>query len=158
MSKTIQLMQRIAPALVLALVTATAQAQAVFRSVMPDGKIVYGNKPEPGAKESKQVNLVPLNISAPTPGSGGPAPAPAPTAENNAEIATAKQDLDAAQRALAAGREQQEGDRIGVAKGGGATSRLADSYYQRVKALEDAVAAAQAQFEAAQRNASNSPK
>jgi hypothetical protein len=153
-----QSMRSIPLLLVLALFVTAAHAQAVFRSVMPDGKIVYGDKPAPGAKESKQVNLVPLNISTPTQPSQGGADAPPPggnNASNNAEVAAAQRNLEAAQKALAAGSEQQEGDRIGVAKGGGASSRLTDAYLQRVKALEDAVAAAQQQLDAAQRNAAH---
>ena len=140
--------------LALALGAPAAYAQPVYRSVMPDGKIVYGDKPAPGAKESKQVNLAPLNISTPTPAAdAGPSSNPADTAGNNPEVAAARQRLEAAQKALNDGREQREGDRIGVAKGGGASSRLSDTYLERVKALEDAAAAAQQQLEEAQRNA-----
>jgi hypothetical protein len=151
-----RLIQRIFFLLTLALMATAVQAQAVFRSVMPDGKVVYGDKPAPGAKESKQVNLAPLNISTPAPGS---TPAPpdtlAPAGNNNsADVATAQQNLEAARRALEAGRELREGDRIGIASKGGATnSRLSDSYLNRVKQLEDAVAAAQSQLEEAQRAA-----
>ena len=159
--RLIPLVRGIPLLLVLAFSATTAHAQGVFRSVMPDGKIVYGDKPAPGAKESKQVNLAPLNISTPTQGSqgspdagaGAGAGAAAP-GNNNAEVAAARQNLAEAQKALDAGREQREGDRIGVAKGGGASSRLSEGYLQRVKALEDAVAAAQKQLEDAQRAAS----
>jgi hypothetical protein len=143
--------------LALALAAPAAHAQGMYRSVMPDGKIVYGDKPAPGAKESKKLNLAPLNIATPpqAPDTVQPVnPADGTTGNNaNAEVAAAKQRLEAAQKALNEGREQREGDRIGVAKGGGATSRLSDTYLDRVKALEDAVAAAQQQLEAAQRNA-----
>jgi hypothetical protein len=141
--------------LALALCSAAAQAQGMYRSVMPDGKIVYGDKPAPGAKESKKLNLAPLNIATPPPAPDtvqSTNPADTAPVDKNAEVAAARQRLEAAQKALNEGREQREGDRIGVAKGGGATSRLSDSYLQRVKALEDAVAAAQQQLEAAQRN------
>jgi len=136
----------------LALFSTTAHAQAVFRSVMPDGKIVYGDAPAPGAKEAKPVNLPPPNIATPgqSSGSASPADGAAPAGNNAAEIAAARQNLDAAQKALAAGREQREGDRIGTATGG---SRLTDDYVQRVKALEDGVTAAQNQLDTAQRNA-----
>ena len=155
--RLIPLVRGIPLLLVLAFSATTAHAQGVFRSVMPDGKIVYGDKPAPGAKESKQVNLAPLNISTPTQGSQGSPDAGAGAAapgNNNAEVAAARQNLAEAQKALDAGREQREGDRVGVAKGGGASSRLSEGYLQRVKALEDAVAAAQKQLEDAQRAAS----
>ena len=80
----------------LALASPAAHAQAVFRSVMPDGKIVYGDKPAPGAKESKQVNLPPPNIAAPTQPSAVPADPNAPAGNNNNEITTARQNLEAA--------------------------------------------------------------
>ena len=57
-----------------ALAAATAQAQGVFRSTMPDGRIIYGDKPAPGAKESKEVTLQP-NIAEP-PKVVAPAPSP----------------------------------------------------------------------------------
>jgi hypothetical protein len=122
---------------------------------MPDGKIVYGDKPAPGAKESKQVNLPPPNIAAPTQPSAVPADPNAPAGNNNNnEITTARQNLEAAKKALEAGREPQEGERTGiVSKGGGARSQLNETYYQRIKSLEDAVTAAQNQLDAAQRNA-----
>jgi hypothetical protein len=124
---------------------------------MPDGKIVYSDKPPPGAKESKKLNLAPLNIATPQQAPDTPqtaAPADAPAIDKNAELAAARQKLEAAQKALTEGREQREGDRIGVAKGSGATSRPSESYLERVKALEDGVAAAQNELNAAQRNAS----
>ena len=142
--------------LVLALASPAALAQGMFRSVMPDGKIVYGDKPAPGASESKKLNLAPLNIASPP---SAPDTAQQPTnpadgsqpGNNSAEVAAAKQRLEAAQKALNDGREQREGDRVGVAKGGAGTSRLSESYLDRVKALEDAVTAAQQQLDAAQR-------
>lgn len=151
-------MQRIIPLLLMFALAPAAHAQAMFRSVMPDGKIVYGDKPAPGAKESKQVNLAPLNIAAPIAGTPAPGEVPPPPAANsnanNAEVAAARLNLEAAQKALDAGREQRDGDRVGIARAGGTGgSRPSDEYLQRVKSLEDAVAAAQAQLDSAQRNA-----
>jgi hypothetical protein len=125
----------------------------MYRSVMPDGKIVYSDKPAPGAKESKKVNLAPLNISTPqqAPDTAQTQPGGAAPTDKSAELAAARQKLDAAQKALEAGREQREGDRIGVAKGGSASSRPSESYLERVKQLEDSVAAAQKEVDEAQR-------
>lgn len=142
--------------LALALVAPAVHAQGMYRSVMPDGKIVYGDKPAPGAKESKQLNLAPLNIATPRPAPDTvhtSNPADTTPVDKNAEVNAARQRLEAAQKALNEGREQREGDRIGVAKGGGGTSRLSEQYLDRVKALEDAVATAQQQLDSAQRNA-----
>ena len=141
----------------LALAPRPVLAQAVFRSVMPDGKIIYGDKPAPGAKESKQVNLPPPNISSPAQPSAGaasPRDAPAPEGNNNADVENARRNLEAAKKALEEGREPRDGERTGVARkpGGAANSQLNESYYQRVKSLEDAVTAAQNELDAAQRN------
>ena len=136
--------------------TTAACAQPMFRSVMPDGKIVYGDKPTPGAKESKQLNLPPLNVSTPRPAQApaGAADAAPAAGGANPEVATARQNLDAAKKALEAGREPLPGERSSFAnKGGGTNSRLNETYTQRIKSLEDAVTAAQTQFEEAQRNA-----
>ena len=131
---------------------------ATYRSVMPDGKIIYGDKPAPGAKESKKLNLAPLNISTPQPAPDNSAAAEKATANatrdaRDAQIAEAKQKLDAAKRALEAGREIREGDRIGLAKGSGGTSRPSEQYTERVKQLEDAVANAQRELDDLQRDA-----
>ena len=132
-----------------------AHAQAVFRSLMPDGKIIYGDKPAPGAKESKQVNLPPANISTSppsqtiTPISPNAATVPGATKPGDSVVA-AREKLEAAKKALAAGRDPQEGERIGT-KGG--NSRTTEQYADRVKSLEDAVSSAQRQLDDAQRNA-----
>lgn len=127
-----------------ALAAATAQAQGVYRSIMPDGRIVYGDKPAPGAKESKPVVLQKPNISTPTPPSTSE-----PSAQQkdlntiDADVKNAQEELDRARSALAASAEPQEGERIGTKSG---ASRLNDAYSQRIKSLEDAVAAAQARL------------
>jgi hypothetical protein len=124
-------------------------AQGVYRSVMPDGQIVYGSKPEPGAKESSPMNLPPPNISAPTP-RATPAPPPPPGTDRDS-IRNLQQALDDAKKALENGREPLENERIGVASKG--SSRLNDAYYQRIKGLENAITAAQAKLDAAERGA-----
>jgi hypothetical protein len=131
--------------LVFAFLAAAAQAEPVYRSKMPDGRVVYGDKPAPGAVESKEVDVSQQNIVAPV--RAAPAPAarnknaggPKPSGEDR--VAKAQQALDAAKAALEAGRELKEGDRIGVATKG--ASRFSDAYLERVKQLEDAVTAAE---------------
>ena len=136
-----------------ALAAATAQAQGVFRSTMPDGRIIYGDKPAPGAKESKEVTVQP-NIAEPP---KVIAPVPSPQQKDfdkaDADVKKAQEDLDRARAALAAGAEPQEGERTGVAKRG--DSRLNEAYDKRIKSLEGAVAAAQARLDdaLARRNA-----
>jgi len=140
----------------LAAETALAQ-QPIFRSVMPDGRIIYGDKPAPGAKEAEQVRLPPSNIASPTqrseagvsptqPSGAGASPRQQALDAADAEVQDAQRALDAAKTALEAGREPQEGERAGttITKGRSTGStRASDTYVQRIEALEDAVAAAQ---------------
>ncbi len=130
------------------MVAAQEQPQRIYRSVMPDGHIIYGDKPAPGAIKAEQVQLPTLNTIPPVQGGSDTAtpPAPQPLDEANAEIANAQQALDQAKAALEAGREPLPGERIG--KVGGDT-RLTDAYHARIQALEDAVTAAQQRLDAA---------
>jgi hypothetical protein len=141
-------MKHILLLLLLVLAAPALPAQGVFRSVMPDGKIVYGSKPEPGAKESQQVNLPPPNISAPAPRGAAPSAAKEQTLNTaDDEVRQAQNQLDAAKSALEGGREPLEGERTGTAKSG--ASRLNEDYDKRIKSLENAVAAAQKRLDAA---------
>ena len=135
----------------LALAATAAQGQAVFRSVMPDGSIVYGDQPAPGAKETKEVSLPPPNLSTPPPAppkQSAPAATPRQPASDSDDdlVRSAERDLQKAKEALEAGREPQPGERIGVV-GGASRSRLTDDYYQRIQSLENAVASAQKKFD-----------
>ncbi len=136
-----------------ALAAATAQAQGVFRSTMPDGRIIYGDKPAPGAKESKEVTVQPNIAEPPKVTAPGPSSQQKDFDKADADVKKAQEDLERARAALAAGVEPQEGERTGVAKKG--DSRLNDEYAKRIKSLEDAVAGAQARLDdaLARRNA-----
>jgi len=143
----------------LAVAAMAAQAQGVYyQSVMPDGRVVVGDKPTPGAREVRQIPLRQGNISAPLSNPAGAGTANVLTPKQAAEvadgeIADAKLQLQTAKAALEAGREPKEGERAGTAGGG---SRLTDAYFKRIKALEDGVSAAQNRLDAAgaQRNTS----
>ncbi|MEK7877470.1 MAG: DUF4124 domain-containing protein [Pseudomonadota bacterium] len=133
----------------LALAATVAQGQAVFRSVMPDGSVVYGDQPVPGAKETKEVSLPPPNIVKPPPAppkQSAPATIPRQQAPDSADdqVRSAERDLQTAKAALEAGREPLPGERIGTV---GGASRLTDAYFQRIKSLENAVAGAQKKFD-----------
>ncbi len=148
-------MRQILLAIALVLAATAAQGQAVFRSVMPDGSIVYGDKPAPGAKEAEPVTLPAPNIVAPPKARApavAPAAAPPQAAPDSADdqVRNAERELQKAKAALEAGREPQPGERIGRVGGG---SRLTEAYFERIKSLENAVAAAQKKFDdaAAQR-------
>lgn len=146
-------MRQILLLIALALAVSLAHAQTVFRSEMPDGSVVYGDKPAPGAKEARKITLPPSNVvttprqtapaSKPTPAAAS-APAPAskkPEVDTpDAQVARAEEELKAAQAALEAGRIEKEGDRVGMV---GGHARLSEGYFERIKSLEAAVAAAQ---------------
>jgi uncharacterized protein DUF4124 len=137
----------------LALAASLTQAQTVFRSEMPDGRVIYGDQPAPGAKDVKQITLPPPNISA-TPQPPAPASKPAPNSASvpapaatksaveiaDAQVTRAEEELRAARAALEAGRIEREGDRVGMV---GGRARLSETYFERIKSLEADVAAAQ---------------
>ncbi len=138
-------------------------AQPIYRSVMPDGSIVYSDKPTPGARDARELELPPPNIALPEPtgtsgasgvsaGAQGAPPASRLDAAQD-EVVRASDALDAARAALEAGREPQAGETMGTAIPGRA--RRTDAYVQRLKSLEDGVARAQKRLDDAltQRNA-----
>lgn len=134
-----------------------ASAQTMYKSTMPDGKVIYGEKPEPGAKRVETV-------TAPAPKSGITIVTPADkgkvdqrirqrAAADNAkqrELDDARRQLQQAETALEAGKEPLPGERIGTASG---TSRLTDAYFERQKSLEQAVESARARLDKAEQAA-----
>src|SRR5262245_32510399 len=130
-----------------ALMSAAASwAQVIYKSTMPDGRVIYGEKAVPGAKKVEEI--VPQTGKT---GVGGAAtPAEKQQLQERAnqrqqdearqqQIRDAEQALQNAEAARAAGKEPLPGERLGTA--GGAANRLSDAYWERQKALEDAVAA-----------------
>ncbi len=133
-------------ALALLLAASGAAAQTMYKSTMPDGKVVYGEKPEPGAKHVEKM-------APPPPKTGTTIVTPAEkkgvdqriqkraaTADTQRrELEDAYQQLKKAETARDAGKEPLPGERLGTATG---ASRLTDEYWQRQKGLEAAVEAA----------------
>jgi hypothetical protein len=134
------------------LVSCLASAQTLYKSTMPDGKVIYGDKPVPGAVKVEAPNV--------TPASKGIAP---PTAQETqalkrleadrarrdsteSSVRAAEKALSDAEAALAAGKEPREGERVGTAKGG---SRLSEAYFERQKVLEAVVEQARRNLEVA---------
>ncbi len=140
------------------LLVLTAQADDFYyRSTMPDGKTVIGDKPAPGAKEVQKIPLRPGNVipsAQPPAGAGGQPMGDRQRALDtaDADVQAARQELEAAQVALKAGQEPQAGDRTGTVSG---VQRFNDAYLQRVKSLQDAVAAAQKKLDDAQARRNN---
>ncbi len=130
-----------------------AGAQTLYRSTMPDGRVVLGDRPMPGARTVEEIQAPGGNVApAPAPPAAKARPAgtkpPAMTLEAaDAELREARQALEKAREAQSKGKEPLEGERLGLAKGG---SRLSDAYWARQKALADAVTQAERRVEAAQ--------
>lgn len=135
--------------LALALPAAAQAEEFYYQSIMPDGRVVIGDKPVPGAKNVKKIPLRAGNVSeplAPPAPQAGPAPAQQQPQQQRVldpfeAVKKAQQDLDAAKAALEAAREPLPGERLGTVTKG--KSRLSDTYYERIKRYEDAVGAAQ---------------
>jgi len=130
---------------------ATAYAQALQKYVMPDGRVVYSDKPVPGGKLVGEI--------APPPPVDPAARAKAEEAarrdreaakasstrveERRAQRKTVQQlqaELDEAKRNLEQGVEPLPGERTGTA---GGASRLNDAYWARQQANKKKVEAAQ---------------
>src|SRR6266487_2344948 len=145
-----------------------AAAQVLYKSILPDGRIVYGDKPAPGA--AKVIESRPDTSKA---GIGGTSPrevqvleefrkARIQREENEAKVRAAEKALREAEAAREASREPLPGERLGIArsgKGAGtgtgtgtgpeAGSRLTDAYWERQKKLEDDAEQARRELEAA---------
>lgn len=126
-----------------------ASAQGIFKSTMPDGRVIYGEKPVAGAAQVETLEPPP-----PTTGVLGLTPEERARAEQlareraaaataaRAKAATveeARKQLREAEAAREAGREPLPTERIGLAGGG---TRLTEAYHARQKKLEEAVQAA----------------
>jgi hypothetical protein len=136
-----------------------AGAQAIYKYVRPDGRVIYSDKPVPGAKLVEEFEPPPP-----------PDPANAARQKKEAEAAgqavgraadkrarsldQAWEDLkrwtrrlDEAKANREAGREPREGERLGTA---GGRARMSDAYWQRQRDNEAAVATAEARVRTAQ--------
>ena len=124
-----------------------AAAQQVFKSTMPDGKIVYGEKPAPGAAKVETIETPPAKAgigSALTPEEKARAEAltkqrqqtETAQAAKDQRLTQARDAVKQAELALANGKEPLPGERMGLAGGG---SRLTEAYFARQKSLEEGV-------------------
>ena len=138
--------------LIAAVLLQPAAAQVLYKSTMPDGRIVYGDKPDPDAVK---VDETQPDIS--KRGIGGTTPREQETlreleksrAQREAgqdRVQAAEQALRNAEAARAAGKEPLEGERIGTA---GGASRLSEAYDERQRRLDEAVVKARSELEAA---------
>ncbi len=135
-----------------------AAAQTLYKSTLPDGKVIYGDKPVPGAVKVEETK--------PDTSKKGIAPATTPTPAISREAAALKQmekdrmkreaadnKVQAAEKALrdaeaaqAAGKEPLGSERQGTVSG---NQRFTDAYWERQKKLEQEVETARRNLEQA---------
>ena len=133
---------RIVLAIALALAASNAAAQKMYKSVMPDGRIVYSEKPTPGAKSVDTVDApASSGVSVVTPQEKQRADQSKRDATQQARsnanaVEDARKQLKQAEAAREAAKESREGERLGTAKGG---SRLTEEYFARQKQADEAV-------------------
>ncbi|HSF21674.1 MAG TPA: DUF4124 domain-containing protein [Burkholderiales bacterium] len=138
--------------LIAAVLLQPAAAQVLYKSTMPDGRIVYGDKPDPDAVKVEETQP---DIS--KRGIGGTTPrekevlremekSRAQREADQGRVQAAEQALRNAEAARAAGKEPLEGERIGTA---GGASRLSEAYDERQRRLDEAVVKARSELEAA---------
>jgi len=136
---------------------ADLQAQALKKYRTPEGRIIYSDKPVPGATEIGEIAPPPPVDPAARAAAEASARKDAEAARHvdeklkardaeNARVAQAEAKLEKAERELKEGVEPRPGERTGTAGGG---SRLNDAYHARQKANQLAVEAARAELEAA---------
>lgn len=147
-----------------------ADAQQLWKYVDKDGKVTYSDKPPRKDEKAEEVKNDPkanvieshkVPAAAPAKGTAGSAATPdRAKARDDAmkNVDAARASLDAAKKALEAGKEPQAGEtqiivgRTGEGKPTGINSVMRKpEYYERVKALEDAVTAAEKNLEEAEK-------
>ena len=137
-----RLILRAAVLIALASWAGSSSAQTVYKSTMPDGRVIYSTEPVRGAKRVET-----LKPPAESTGVNPVAPTDAQKLEQHErqrsnrearqdELQQAEKALRDAEAAQAAGKEPLPGERSGTAGGG---SRLSDEYWGRQKSLEAAV-------------------
>jgi Domain of unknown function (DUF4124) len=133
-----------------ALLPQPAAAQILFKSTMPDGRVVYGEKPVTGA-----ANVEEIQPDTSKGGLGGPRTgeqerlkamekARLQREAGDARLQAAIQKLKDAEAARDRGKEPREDERMGTA---GGDSRLKDAYFARQRWLEEAVASARRELD-----------
>lgn len=144
-------------------VAGSALAQPLYKNVMPDGRVIYADKPLPGAQESRALDVPPPPSQAERDAALKRAEAEKRKRtelegrieerrkafdEADARVAKARKALEDARAALETGRDPQPGEmRANV--GGGA--RPSEEYLKRIADLERNVESAQKELDDALR-------
>jgi len=135
-------MNRLLPSgccLLAALLLQPAVAQTLYKSILPDGRVVYGDKPAPDA-----VKVEETRPDIKKSGIGGTTKREQEALKElekarqqregaQDKVRSAEEALRNAEAARAAGKEPLASERLGTAGGG---SRIADAYYERQKKLD----------------------
>jgi hypothetical protein len=135
-----------------ALLLQPAVAQTLYKSTMPDGSVVYGDKPAPDAAKVEETRP---DIK--KGGIGGTTPREQDALQEmekarqqreggQEKVTAAEQALRNAEAARAAGKEPMASERIGTA---GGASRLSETYFDRQRKLEEAVEKARRELDQA---------
>lgn len=153
--KNSRLVSMVTTASLCALLFQPAAAQTLYKSIMPDGRVLYGDKPAAGAAKVEQIR--------PNTDKGGLGGNTTRQQETLNDIEKARlqrearqdgvpeaaQALKDAEAARDAGKEPRANERTGTASGG---SRLTDSYFERQRGLDEAVEQARRRLEEARSN------
>jgi len=140
--------------LVVSLGTLIVHAEPVYKSTMPDGKVLYGNAPAPGARkvEKMTTNTQNSGVQVSTPEqqqavSRRESARQDEAARRAAEIEQLRNAVTQAEAELKAGKDPKEGELTGNARGG---TRLNEEYAARQKLLEENVQAARKRLQKAE--------
>lgn len=141
-------------AIVAALLCSGAIAQdRIYKVRLPDGRILFTDRPPPGAQVLSEREMPPPSPAAPAPAAAEDAsPTPARARADDAEarlreraaevdrafaaVQTAERELEAARQALEQGRAPQGGEMIATARG---RVQQGPTYRERIAGLEKAV-------------------
>ena len=136
-----------------------AGAQTIYKYLQPDGRVVYSDKPVPGAKLEEEIEPPPPADPANAERQGKDNEASRKELKRAADQRASSFDqawadlqlwtrrLEEARAALEAGREPLEGERTGTA---GRKARMNDAYWLRQRENQAAVAEAEARVREAQ--------
>lgn len=139
-----------------------ASARAtIYKSVMPDGRVIYGEQPQTGARtvEKSVVNVndtgvQPISREAVEGANRRASKRSQVLDEVSREVQAAEVDLRAAENEREAGREPLPGERLGIVEPGIGT-RLTEEYFQRQQMLEERMENARKRLEKAQQGYAN---
>lgn len=147
------MLRRFAPLiglLFVALPLPSTLAQTLYKSVTPDGRVIYSDKPPPDAVKVEKPNIDTSKKGITPPSAREKAvlqqlQSDRQKREGDQErVRKAEIALHDAEVALSLGKEPQPGERLGTA---GGNQRLTDGYWARIKKLEENVETARRNLE-----------